>query len=255
MKKRVVRKVRRSLLLPAGGMGTKNTTAPTTLEKLFDKNKPIPLILTLMIVFTLGIGSGYLLWGSDTTVAANDTADNAPLTRYSVEEGGNPSIGPADAPVTIIEFSDYQCPYCQRWHEQVFFRLLQEYPTQVRIVYRDMPPGGHPQAVPAAEAANCANEQGAYWQYHDKLFSYEYDLGKDAYLAYASELGLDMTNFSECLETGRYADEVAADLEYAQSLGGNSTPTFYINGIFVQGALPYENFKSLIDQELAGELQ
>ncbi len=133
--------------------------------------------------------------------------------------------------------------------------LLDEYPDQVRIVYRDNPLGGHPQAVPAAEAANCANEQGAYWQYHDKLFSYEYNLGRDAYLSYAGELGLDMTTFTECLDSARYAEEVASDLAYAQSLGVYSTPTFYINGIFIEGALPYENFKSLIDQELAGELQ
>ena len=226
------------------------------MPKSFPVNQnPVFYILTLVIVFALGLGSGYLAWGSNTSVVANDADNNnVQLTRHVVEEGGNPSIGPADAAVTIIEFSDYQCPYCQRWHEQVFFRLLQEYPDQVRIVYRDMPLGGHPQAAPAAEAANCADEQDAFWPYHDKLFSYEYDLGRDAYLIYADELNLDMTRFTDCLDSGRYADEVAADLSYTRTLGIGSTPTFFINGILVVGALPYEDFKSTIDQELAGEL-
>jgi protein-disulfide isomerase len=207
--------------------------------------------------------SGFLIWGQNTPTAVNPVADNGQtqptpvqqVTRITVEEGGNPSIGPADAPITIIEFSDYQCPYCQKWESQVFQRLLDEYSTQVRIVYRDFPLNSiHPEAAPSANAANCAGEQDAYWQFHDKLFSYELDLGKDAYLQYARELELDMKSFTACLESDRYAAEVTADLEYALSLGVQSTPTFFINGIYVVGAQPYDTFKKLIDQELAGEI-
>jgi protein-disulfide isomerase len=255
MKKRVVRKVSRRLLVHAGEKGAQNATSSTTRKSFPGTQTTTTFIISLVIVFALGLGAGYLAWGGSTPVEAADAADNAPLTRHVIEEGGNPSIGPADAPVTIIEFSDYQCPYCQRWHDEVFTRLLVEYPDQVRIVYRDLPLGSHSEASKAAEAANCANEQNAFWQYHDKIFSYAYDLGRDAYLSYASELDLDMTIFTECLDSSRYADEVAADLKYAQGLGIGSTPTFFVNGIFVQGALPYEDFKSLIDQELAGELQ
>ena len=256
MNKRVARKVRRSMVAPAAKKGVQTAIGPTTLETSPQKNKVnIPFIITLVVVFTLGLGSGYLFWGGNTSAQTAETTQSDQLTRYVVDEGGNPSIGPADAPITIIEFSDYQCPYCQRWHEQVYSRLLEEYPDQVRIVYRDFPLGGHPQAIPAAEAANCANEQDAYWQYHDKLFSYEYNLGNDAYLAYASELGLDMTAFTDCIENEKYADEISSDIAYAQWLGVSSTPTFFINGIFIEGALPYESFKSVIDQELAGELQ
>ena len=235
---------------------SKGAVDPTSRKPISVIQNPIFFITTLVIFFALGLGSGYLVWGSNTAVEAVEAgADNTvQITRHVVEEGGNPSIGPADAAVTIIEFSDYQCPYCQRWHEQVFNRLLQEYPEQVRIVYRDMPLGGHPQAAPAAEAANCANEQDAFWPYHDKIFSYEYDLSRDTYLLYADELNLDMPLFTDCLDSGRYADEVAADLSYTRELGISSTPTFFINGIFVEGALPYESFKSIIDQELAGEL-
>jgi protein-disulfide isomerase len=215
-------------------------------------------------VFVLGIVSGFLIWGGKTQAAvavadtAADTAATLPsqqVTRYPVEEGGNPSIGPADAAITIIEFSDYQCPYCQKWQSQVYRQLLDNYPTQVRIVYRDFPLLSiHPEAVPAASAANCANEQGAYFRYHDKLFSYEYELGKDTYLKYAQELKLDMTAFTACLESDKYKDEVMADYQYAADMGIQSTPTFFINGLYLIGAQPYDVFKKLIDQELAGEI-
>jgi len=225
--------------------------------------RPLIYSILLVCVFVLGMISGFLIWGQDTAVAANPVADggqNLPppvqqVTRIAVEEGGNPSIGPADAPITIIEFSDYQCPYCQKWEATVFQRLLDDYPTQVRIVYRDFPLNSiHPEAAPSANAANCAGEQDAYWQFHDKLFSYKLNLGKEAYLQYAKELELDMTSFTACLESNRYAAEVTADLEYAVSLGVQSTPTFFINGLYLVGSQPYDTFKKLIDQELAGEI-
>jgi protein-disulfide isomerase len=225
--------------------------------------RPLIFSILLVSVFVLGLVSGFLIWGGSNPVAANNVANNGQtlptqvqqVTRYPVEEGDNPSIGPADAPITIIEFSDYQCPYCQKWEATVYQRLLDEYPTQVRLVYRDFPLNSiHPEAAPAANAANCAGEQDSYWAYHDKLFSYELDLGKDAYLQYARELELDMASFTTCLETNRYAAEVTADLDYAVSLGVQSTPTFFINGLYMVGAQPYETFKKLIDQELAGEI-
>lgn len=225
--------------------------------------RPLIYGILLVCVFVLGLVSGFLIWGRATPAVANAVADAqqtvpAPtqqVTRYNVEEGGNPSIGPADAPITIIEFSDYQCPYCQKWQSQVYQKLLDNYPTQVRLVYRDYPLLSiHPEALPAAAAADCANEQGAYWQYHDKLFSYEYDLGKDAYLKYAQELKLDMMAFTTCLESNRYEAEVTADYNYATELGIRSTPTFFINGLYLVGAQPYDTFKKLIDQELAGEI-
>lgn len=219
-------------------------------------HRPLIYSVLLVSVFVLGLISGFLIWGGSTPVAANTPeAEQQQVTRYSIEEGGNPSIGPADAPITIIEFSDYQCPYCQKWESEVFQRLLDEYPTQVRIVYRDFPLNSlHPQASSAANAANCAGEQDSYFLYHDKLFSYDYDLGKDTYLTYARELKLDMNSFTACLESDRYAEEVSADISYAVELGIQSTPTFFINGLYMVGAQPYETFKKLIDQELAGEI-
>jgi protein-disulfide isomerase len=226
-------------------------------------DRPLIYSILLVSVFVLGLVSGFLIWGRSTPVAANTVADSSgslptpsqQVTRYPVEEGDNPSIGPADAPITIIEFSDYQCPYCQKWENEVYQRLLDEYPTQVRLVYRDFPLKSiHPEAAPAANAANCAGEQDAYFPYHNKLFSYEMDLGRDAYLQYARELNLNMTTFTACLDSEKYAAEVQSDLDYAVNLGVQSTPTFFINGLYLVGAQPYDVFKKLIDQELAGEI-
>jgi protein-disulfide isomerase len=215
------------------------------------RKKILPYILLailLPVFFGIGMGSGYMIWGrgpKPTPVA---------VTRYDVSEDGDPSIGPADAEIVIIEFSDYQCPYCKKWHDEVYARLLEEYPKEIRFVYRDFPLGGHPEAIPAAVAANCAGEQEKYWEYYTALFSYEYELGSEAYTQYASELGLNVNAFNQCIQENRYYDEVIADFEYAANLGVRATPTFFINGIPIEGALPFESFKQLIDMELAGEL-
>jgi len=260
-------------------------------SKSGNKSSGISTIFLLLIpvAFFIGLGIGYLAWGQEldranqalneaqeTAVSAEAAQQDAAaqaqanpqaaavpqqqeppqdIVRYEVPVDDDPGIGPEDAAITIVEFSDYQCPYCQRWHADVFSNLLEEYPDQVRIVYRDFPLTSiHPEAVPAAEAANCAFEQGSFWEYHEKLFSGELELGQDTYLQYASNLGLDVDSFKECVETERYADEVQADFQYAANLGVQSTPTFFLNGIPIVGAQPYEVFKQIIDMELAGEI-
>lgn len=234
---------------------TNRTNRSSRIARQTRSQRPVIYGALLVCGFLLGIASGFLIWGNANPSVAGAQPDNQPLKRITVETGDNPSIGPADAPITIIEFSDYQCPYCKQWHDQVFQRLLDEYPTQVRIVYRDFPLTSiHPQAAPAASAADCANEQSAYWPYHERLFSYEYELGRDTYLKYAQELNLDMTAFTTCLDSNRYQKQVLANMDYGTSLGVYSTPTFYINGIYLLGAQPFETFKSIIDKELAGEI-
>jgi protein-disulfide isomerase len=211
-------------------------------------------LIALPIVFLLGLGLGWLVWGQSTPTAVVQNTDGGTgeIRRFQVSVDDDPSIGPADAPVTIIEFSDYQCPYCAKWHAEVFTRLMADYQGKIRFVYRDFPLYSiHPQAGPAAEAANCAGEQNAYWEFHTALFSEKYGLGNDTYLLYASELGLDADKFSQCLSERRYKAEVEADFAAANKLGVNSTPTFYINGRGLIGAQPYEAFKQIIDEELA----
>ena len=214
------------------------------------KRKPLSPFLHLLIpvAFILGLGSGYLLWGQPTPPAAAGTTE---VQRVNVSTDGDPSIGPEDAPVTIVEFSDYQCPYCASWYQQTFDRLIANYPGQIRFVYRDLPLPMHPEAIPAAEAANCAGEQGAYWKFHDALFSGQYDLGRAAYEQYAADLGLEPAAFTACLDDHRTQDEVRADAADATRLGLTGTPSFVINGRILIGALPFEDFKAIIDEELA----
>ncbi len=211
-------------------------------------------MLLIPVAFALGVFVGYLYWGrlpaQTTTTTVPGAADNAQAVRQNVSVDDDPAIGPADAPVTVVEFSDYQCPYCKLWHDQVFSQLIQAYQGKVRFVYRDFPLyGSHPDADPAAQAADCANEQGKYWEFQELLF--DSGVGSQAYLQYAAQLGLDADKFQQCISSQKYAAEVKADSDYAATLGVHSTPTFFINGVQVIGAQSFEVFQQMIDQVLA----
>jgi protein-disulfide isomerase len=208
------------------------------------------LYLFIPVAFALGLGAGYLLWGHTSNTAATDTGE---VKRVTVSTEGEPSIGPEDAPITIVEFSDYQCAYCESWYQQTYVKLMDSYPGKIRFVYRDLPLPMHSEAEPAAEAADCAAEQNAYWKYHDALFSGKYTLGHTAYEQYAADLGLDTAAFSTCLDENRYKAEVEEDAADAADLGLNGTPSFVINGRILVGAQPFSAFKTIIDQELAGK--
>lgn len=209
-------------------------------------------VLVAALLFGAGLGSGWLIWGQGSPQAAPSAP--AQTTRLSVEADDDPALGPAEAPITIIEFSDFQCPYCQRWHEQVFAQLMKEYEGKIRFIYRDFPLKSiHPQAVPAAEAADCALAQNAYWEFHNALFSNQYGLSAEAYLHYAADLGLETNAFQQCLNSRQFSAEVESDFRYAEQIGLTSTPSFFINGIPVIGAQPLEVFKQIIEQELAGK--
>ena len=218
----------------------------------------------LPLAFAAGLAVGYIFWGRDTGLptSARGAAVEQPtneavqkVTRYDVPVDDDPFLGPEDAAITIIEFSDFECPYCTKWHNQVWTRIMEEYPDQVRLVYRDFPLSSiHSNAIPAAEAANCAGEQGVYWKYHDLLFNGDYGLGDSAFIKYANQLDLDEEAFQECLTSRRYQEEVENDFTYAANLGVRSTPTFFINGIPVVGAQPFEVFQEIIEKELAGEI-
>jgi protein-disulfide isomerase len=214
----------------------------------------------LPLAFVVGLAVGYLFWGRAPdevvqVVTVPESTQPREVQRYDVPEDDDPVFGPEDAPITIIEFSDYECPYCRKWHIEVWPRLQEAYPDQIRLVYRDFPLTNiHENATPAASAANCARDQDRFWEFNEMLFSMENALNRSGYQAYAEELALDMVAFTECLDSGRYNDEVMADFEFAANLGVNSTPTFFVNGIPVVGAQPFDKFSQLIDQELAGEI-
>jgi protein-disulfide isomerase len=171
----------------------------------------------------------------------------APTVNVTADD--DPFMGPADALVTIIEFSDFECPYCRRV-QPTLKRLLEEYQGMLRLVFRDFPLRNiHPQAQKAAEAAQCAAEQQQFWPYHDKLFAVS-QLQEQDLKQYAQELGLDMQRFLPCLDSGKYAQEIERDLQDGLSAGVNATPSFFVNGQPLHGAVPYERFKELVDGAL-----
>jgi protein-disulfide isomerase len=170
--------------------------------------------------------------------------------RFDVAADG-PAKGPADARITIVEFSDFQCPYCQRSLTTID-QVLAKYPADVRIVYRHLPLDRiHPHARGAAEAAACADEQGRFWDYHDKLFQNNRALAKEDLLRYAGETGLDAQRFQSCVEERRFKDKVEADLQAAREVGITGTPAFVVNGVLLSGAQPAEEFYQVIDAALA----
>jgi protein-disulfide isomerase len=222
----------------------------------------------VVLAFAAGILVGYVAWGRDasvTTVVAQQPTTGqvaeAPVTqeprfiRYDIPTEGYPSFGPEDAEIVIVEFSDFQCPYCQRFHDETYPDLLAAYPGKIRFVYRNfpLPPNMHPDAMSAAVASLCANDQNAYWDYHDKLFGGS-SLGEEIYIQYATELGLNIEEFTACLSSGKHDDFIEKDMDFSTNLGVQSTPTFFVNGLAIVGAQPLSSFTQLIDKELAGEI-
>jgi protein-disulfide isomerase len=169
--------------------------------------------------------------------------------RAAVAEGGGASKGPKDAPVTIVEFSDFQCPYCARV-TPAMKRLEDTYGDRLRIVFRNFPLPIHPNAPKAAEAALCAQDQGKFWEMHDKLFANQEKLQVADLKTTGAEIGLDPQAFAECLDSGRHADALRADAAQATAYGVSGTPAFFINGRYLSGAQPYENFAQIVDDEL-----
>jgi protein-disulfide isomerase len=159
--------------------------------------------------------------------------------------------GNKNAKVTLMEFSDFQCPYCEQFNPTVE-QVRKDYPNTVRIVYKHYPLTSiHPLAQKAAEAAECAGAQKKFWEMHDKLFANQTSLSVDNYKAWAKELGLNQSKFDKCLDNGDTAAKVAADQKYGDSIGVTGTPTSFVNGYSVQGAQSYETVKAKIDAELA----
>lgn len=170
--------------------------------------------------------------------------------KLAVSTDGYPSWGNANAPVTIVEFSDFECPYCSR-AMPTLAQIKKEYgPEKVRIVFRDMPLPSHPRATPAALASHCANEQGKFWEYHDMLFENQRALEDKDLKEYAKKLSLDTAKFNECYDNKKHKDLVENSQREAQAVGIQATPSFVINGDLLQGAQPFEKFKEKIDRAL-----
>ena len=160
--------------------------------------------------------------------------------------------GDKNAPVTIIEFSDYECPFCTRFYTQTLAQIQKEYidTGKVKFVYRDFPLGFHQNAQKAAEAAECAGEQDRYFDMHDKLFENGVAGGVASFKKFAGQIGLNQGDFDNCLDSGKMASEVKKDFQDGQSYGVSGTPAFFVNGKLISGAQPFSAFKQMIDAEL-----
>lgn len=177
--------------------------------------------------------------------------------KVKVEIGDSPKKGSESAKVVLVEFTDYQCPFCSRYYEQTYKNLIKDYVEtgKVLIVIKDFPLNFHDQAQKAAESAHCAREQlgdDGYFKMHDKLFENQASLSVENEKKWAREIGLDGEKFDSCLDGGKYSEVVNKDVSYGSSLGVSGTPSFFVNGIPLSGALPYQSFKQLIDKELNG---
>ena len=219
------------------------------------------------VVFLLGLLAGYFVWGKDNprSVATrpNNEAEQlgvipgqssieeqiATVRRFDIPiEAHDPVWGPEDAIITIIEFSDYECPYCRQYNLEVLPLLREKYAGLIRFVYKNYPLTAiHPNALSAASAAHCAGEQGEYWQFHDQLFKRADELSLDLYEEIIIELGLSLEQYRACFEAGKYSEGIQDDILLARNLELQSTPTFFINGIPLVGAYPYEVFEQILD--------
>ena len=180
------------------------------------------------------------------------TEPTAPISLVSAHttDEGNPALGAADAPVTIVEYSDFSCVYCRRFYNQTLPAILETYGDDVRFVYRHFPVLGQP-SVLAAKASACAGAQGRFWEYHNYLFANPgafHDLG---FAAIAHRIALDLDAFQACQASDDVMPGIQVDFDAARELGATGTPSFTVNGEFVVGAQPFEVFQQMIDEKLA----
>ncbi len=191
---------------------------------------------------------------ANVNAAANPTPtaaeDNGDVSKLSPVSSSDYIRGNKNAKVTLIVVSDFQCPYCQR-HESTVSQILEAYPNDVRVVWRNFPLTSiHPYAQKAAEAAECAGEQGKFWEMHDKMFENQSALDDTSLKSYAKSLGLNTSKFDSCLSSGKYTEKVNKQAQEAQLAGISGTPGTFVNGTLVKGAYPLETFKGIIDELL-----
>lgn len=182
--------------------------------------------------------------------SASDAQADVPVPEETqdVVTTDDPSLGSRTAPVTIVEFADFGCPF-SREESFVVRAIAAQFPDSVRFVYRDFPITDlHPDAANASEAGECAAEQGRFWDYHDKLYANQSDLSEDALVRYAQELNMNAGQFSRCMASDRNLSEIEADYAAGVEAGVRGTPTFFINGVRVQGAIPQDIMAELVEQ-------
>jgi protein-disulfide isomerase len=238
-------------------------------EQIFYTLVLIAILLSIINTFNIMSLSGKIAALTNNQINTGNIRETQPLRgdqpianqqppqpqRIEVSLDDDPVKGSPNAKVTIVVFSDFQCPFCQRFALQTLPQIEEKYikTGKVKLVYRDFPLSFHQYAQKAAEAAECADEQGKFWEYHDILFQKLSEwaaVGESKFKEYAQQLGLDTQKFNQCLDSGKYASEVQKDYNDGLKYGVSGTPTFFINGIKVIGAQPYSVFEQIIEEEL-----
>jgi protein-disulfide isomerase len=192
--------------------------------------------------------SGSVVQNDNVAMPSNPTPSAGPVS-FTITDKDH-SFGSKNAKVTLVTFSDFECPYCGRFYPTVK-EIMKQYGDKVRVVFKHFPLSFHKNAQKAAEASECAAEQGKFWQMHDKIFENQQLLSFDQLKAWAKDLKLNISQFNSCLDSGKFAQKVQADMQEGAQKGVDGTPATFVNGILVSGAQPFEAFKQMIDQELA----
>lgn len=224
----------------------------------------ILFILAFSLFAVIGVATGIyvarIAWLINTgVITPEDLRAGRPAGSVAQEEqlptnvsSDDPSIGSADAPVVIVEFSDFQCPFCKQT-VPVIKQILRDYGDQVYLQYRDFPnPDAHPQAINSAIAAECAHEQGLFWPMHDIIFENQESISVENLKRWAVQVGVNNLQFSRCFDDQRYFAEVEQDFQDAVNAGASATPTFFVNGQKIEGAVSYRTFEQIIISELRG---
>lgn len=223
------------------------------------------LILILLGFFAYGVAINYRRftngeldlsrYASSEISAANVNARAVDrVSRTQIETSDDPALGPADALVTIVEFGDFECPFCGQAYP-IIKDLLRRYGDRVRFLYRDFPnPSIHVNALPAALAASCAEEQGKFWPYHDLLFTHQTELSSDSLRSLAQQASLNLVAFDQCVTSQRHLQEISDDYSAGVDAGVQGTPTWFINGYRLQGVLTPDDFNAIVDMGLSGKL-
>jgi protein-disulfide isomerase len=206
------------------------------------------IVALAVFAFLILLGIALFTGGFGLFNRSNSAVDSS--QRVKVPLGDDPITDAKNPKVLIVAFSDYECPFCGK-AEPIIKDILAKYPAQVAYIFKDSPLVDiHPYAFGAAMAAECAKEQGKYWEYHDTLFAHQDQLTVDNLKGYAQDLGLNMTSFNFCLDTQKYKAHVENDMATARQVGVTGTPTFFINGIKVIGAQPESTFIDIINSEI-----
>ena len=215
------------------------------------------MIFVVVAVAILGLAAFAIINGQNVKNSQENSGNTGPSIPVSnkmvVNTTGDQYIGSNDASITIIEFTDFQCPYCSKFHEETFPIIKQNYidTGKVKYVVKDFPLAAHAYAEQSAIATECANGQGKFWEYVDMLYKNQDYLSKPLLKNYAKSLGLNETTFNQCLDNRETFSEVEKDAIEGTRVGVTGTPYFFINGVAVDGAYPYEVFQSVIEQELS----